>query len=295
VTTPQPGWYPDPASPRDSIRYWDGGQWTDRVAARPVPVAPPPPSAPLLPPPSAPPVLPSSPPPSPPVGTWPGSAPYGAAPGGTQMAPMHPSLAAYQAQLPGKRGPDGQLLSGWWRRAGGWLIDMIVIAVPALLVALAAEAWLRSTGRPVIDEEVLLSLQEQFLAGASVPSNEELMAVFGPGAQTLGIIVLAVLLLVGTVNNAVLVARNGRTVGDRLVGNRKVMAGRSIPPMATALARWLAKVLFWTIGAFVPLGFIVYWIDYLWPNWDARAQTLHDKMARTYVERADLAGPPVPR
>jgi uncharacterized RDD family membrane protein YckC len=243
--------------------------------------------------------------PVPPVGAWPGAGqhPYGGQPPyGNQPTPGapyvpvgHPAYAAYQAQIPGKRGPDGQLLSGWWRRAGGWFIDWIVIGIPATIVAVIAEPILRAGGRPVVDESALLALQERFLAGDSSFTNDDILSVVGPGATTLVAIVLGVLFVLGTVNQAVLVARSGRTVGDRLVGNRKVVAGRTIPTFSTALARWLAKVLFWIIGAFVPLGFLVYALDYLWSLWDPRAQTLHDKMARTFVERADHAGPPVPR
>ena len=32
---PQPGWYPDPAAPTWSLRYWDGSQWTDKTTPRP--------------------------------------------------------------------------------------------------------------------------------------------------------------------------------------------------------------------------------------------------------------------
>jgi hypothetical protein len=36
VTTPAPGWYPDPAQP-DGTRWWDGQAWTEHVAAAPAP------------------------------------------------------------------------------------------------------------------------------------------------------------------------------------------------------------------------------------------------------------------
>lgn len=37
---PQPGWYPDPAGPTWSLRYWDGTQWTDKTTPRPTSPAP---------------------------------------------------------------------------------------------------------------------------------------------------------------------------------------------------------------------------------------------------------------
>ena len=43
-----PGWYPDPYAP-DSVRYWDGGQWTAHRGVRKQPDSPPAPPHPTLP------------------------------------------------------------------------------------------------------------------------------------------------------------------------------------------------------------------------------------------------------
>lgn len=48
MTNQTAGWYPDPATP-GQLRYWDGAQWTEHVAAVPQ-AAPPPPPQPLPPP-----------------------------------------------------------------------------------------------------------------------------------------------------------------------------------------------------------------------------------------------------
>lgn len=35
ASPPPAGWYPDPAAPTWSLRYWDGEQWTDKTTPRP--------------------------------------------------------------------------------------------------------------------------------------------------------------------------------------------------------------------------------------------------------------------
>ncbi|GAA2100731.1 hypothetical protein GCM10009841_15800 [Microlunatus panaciterrae] len=48
MTTPRPGWYPDPAGTEDLFRFWDGQEWTEAISESrqaPPPRAVPPPSA----------------------------------------------------------------------------------------------------------------------------------------------------------------------------------------------------------------------------------------------------------
>lgn len=80
-----------------------------------------------------------------------------------------------------------------------------------------------------------------------------------------------------------MLSRRGQTVGNMAVGTRVVDArtGGPIGP-GRALGRWAAQVLF---GLGVFLLFIPLLLDYLWPLWDPRNQTLHDKIASTVVVR----------
>ena len=41
MTTPRPGWYPDPAGTEDLFRYWDGEAWTEAISESPAAPAPP--------------------------------------------------------------------------------------------------------------------------------------------------------------------------------------------------------------------------------------------------------------
>ena len=43
MTSPKPGWYPDPAGHPELYRWWDGARWTDEVspsAKAPAPFGP---------------------------------------------------------------------------------------------------------------------------------------------------------------------------------------------------------------------------------------------------------------
>lgn len=40
MSTPRPGWYPDPAGTEDLFRYWDGEAWTDAISESPAAPAP---------------------------------------------------------------------------------------------------------------------------------------------------------------------------------------------------------------------------------------------------------------
>jgi uncharacterized RDD family membrane protein YckC len=77
-------------------------------------------------------------------------------------------------------------------------------------------------------------------------------------------------------------ARYGQTVGKRLLGIRVVSLEdpAALLGYGRAFGRWLMA---WLAGWLVVPAVV----DYLWPIWDERKQTLHDKIARSVVVRAD--------
>ena len=313
MTMPPAGWYPDPAN-SDNIRYWDGQVWTDRVQPK---AAPPPPPAPAPPPPSAAPVA----GPQQPAAAQPGAQPYGDQPygdqpygdqpyGDQQPAPYGygpqlsdpyggygyaPAPAPGQGQAPGRIGPDGQVLSGWWRRVGGFLIDSIIVSIPAAIAAAITTTIITANGGAIFDEAALERLVDSIEEQAPI-ANSDLFDVVAPGFWTVLFVSGAVWFIASMINGVYLVSRSGQTLGDRAVNTRKVMAGRTVPSVGIALGRWLIpNALFAGIGNIVPFGFLLQFINYLWPLWDNKSRTLHDMMVKTYVERSDLTGPPVSR
>jgi uncharacterized RDD family membrane protein YckC len=78
----------------------------------------------------------------------------------------------------------------------------------------------------------------------------------------------------------IMLSRRGQTVGNMAVGTRVVDANTGgLPTTGRALGRWAAQILF------VILFVIPFFVDVLWPLWDSKNQTLHDKMAGTYTLR----------
>src|SRR3954447_15572697 len=112
------GWYPDPDAQAlpGRLRYWDGAAWTAHTHD-PQPVAP-----------AYPPAYPA------PYGQTPAQAPYGQA--GYEQIGYTPS-----APKPRPTTPDGQPLSGWWRRVLAVVLDGFIQAPLYALASIPVVAW----------------------------------------------------------------------------------------------------------------------------------------------------------
>lgn len=284
MSDPAAGWYPDPGG-SGKLRYWNGYAWTQHVSPPDPPPEPEPAATPASPAPATT-SDPSSPPVSPPVFA-PAAAPPMAPPTSAPTYPP-PSLG------PDRRGPDGQVLSGWWRRFFGYLIDGLLITVVAVIILSVVGAITGGFGT-LIDGQAWSDLIAKAEANPGYqPSEAELQRLFGDGLVPFFAWLSVVSLGLGLLNGVVLVARSGQTIGDRVVGTRKVLAGRRVPGFGAALLRWLIPTALSAMQVIPLLGvaaLMVWVLDYLWPLWDPRRQALHDKAARTYVERSALAGP----
>jgi uncharacterized RDD family membrane protein YckC len=132
----------------------------------------------------------------------------------------------------------------WWSRVGATLVDALVLIVPNFVVDLLA-------GRAV---------------GSLITSL--LQAAY-------------VIVLLGT---------QSRTIGNRAAGTTVVDTNGQPLTMWRSFIRWLSMAIMAApvlVGAFVGGALFVLvlipLIDDLWPLWDRKNQTLHDKMAGTYV------------
>ena len=270
------GWYDDPTDP-DLLRYWDGVTWTTHTAPKKSPTASQStigmpqqtqqPTAPM------------------PTGSGWQDRPVQGAPGYGQggqypygqQAPQYPYQQAPQfPQAPGAAwmhaGPttiDGVPLASWGRRFGAWIIDGIIIAViSGILINLFVPSYAQ-----MIDD----------ITRAIEGNNPEAMnTIIG---QSVGTVFLVGLLsyLFASVYAIAFWVTTAQTVGKMAM---KISVRRMDRPgpldLGTAVRRRLLALLS-VIPGVSGLYSIVLLLDGLWPLWDEKRQTLHDKIASTQV------------
>jgi uncharacterized RDD family membrane protein YckC len=260
----EPGWYRDPAPPNPAypttLRYWDGQSWTGQVKAaskrereawhrelaetRARQAAE----------------------------QWERAVATGT------VAPEQLAAAAVASQRFAT--PDGQLLSGWWRRVGAVLLDGVVTGTLGLLVGWP---WVRQVGRGY--SEFLGLVSQSARTGGPLPDTAAFeRAVAGP-LLTLGLIMLVVQM----VYNIGFLKAFAATPGKMALGIEvRLREEPGVLSWGTVLRRWFAQNVGALIGI-IPLvglvGSVYTLLDCLWPLWDGRRQALHDKFARTNVVR----------
>ncbi|MGD1053218.1 MAG: RDD family protein [Candidatus Dormibacteria bacterium] len=203
---------------------------------------------------------------------------YAPTPGGYAPPPGYPQ---YPSGPYGRPGPGpGLEYASFWRRFGGYLIDILVIAVPSVIVFFVLYGSSISTYANQVtyaSQNGLASPVYQLPSGAAV---------------TIALIscVLSALYF------GVLVAGWGSTVGQRAVGLRVVRQEDTTQslPVGRALARavvwWGAGLLSFVSGVGTIVELVVF-LCLLWVAWDPQKQGLHDKLGRALVVRPGL--PPV--
>lgn len=259
------GWYDDPDDP-DQLRYWDGILWSDRKMAK----------------------------------VKPGledshlsesprrehSQPYAARRQGNPYDPpqrgYRPPASRTYAPLQAPTTPDGQRLSGWWRRVFAYVIDYVLVYIVAGLITYPwLSTWLTAYQNWA---NAVLATAESGGQAPSVPDS-----VLHLPWQT-----LLADLLVYAVYEIAMVAYRGQTVGKMATRIRVRRAGTGgNPSLQESAIRFVVKqanligVLVAVLGT-VTVIFTV--VDYLAPLFNRLKLAIHDRAARTYVVRT--AAPP---
>ncbi len=267
------GWYDDPTDP-DLLRYWDGVTWTTHTAPKKSPTA----SQPTV----GVPQQPQQPTTPMPAGSgWQdrpvqgGQYPYGQQPPQQyhyQQAPQYPQYT----QAPGAAwmhaGPtttDGVPLAPWGRRFAAWIIDGIIIAVVSgVLINLLVPSYSQMI------ESITQAIQDNNTDKMNTIISDSVGTMFTVGLLTY---------LFASVYAIAFWVTTAQTVGKMAL---KISVRRVDRPgpldIVTALKRRLLQLLS-VIPAVSGLYSIILLLDGLWPLWDEKRQTLHDKIARTQV------------
>jgi uncharacterized RDD family membrane protein YckC len=139
-------------------------------------------------------------------------------------------------------------LAGWWRRVGATVIDNLILFIPTLIVY------------AVVTD----------VAGSAV------------GA-------VASIALQGVYMVRLLASPRGQTIGNRVAASRvrDALTGQALSSRQ-AIRRWLPLAVYSVFelsgsSLVFTLAAVVAAVDYLYPLFNARKQTLHDKLAGTIV------------
>jgi uncharacterized RDD family membrane protein YckC len=148
-------------------------------------------------------------------------------------------------------------LAGYGTRLGGWLIDWVLLAVVSIPVLVLTHS-IHHTHSMVITDGGVVTRQNGFHVGTAGAAIHALIVV-AYGAFLCG-------------------AQRGQTLGMMVVGVRVVdESDGSAIGFGRALGRAAFEYLM-VIALFVP------WIiDMLFPIWDPKNQTLHDKVSKAVV------------
>jgi uncharacterized RDD family membrane protein YckC len=214
----------------------------------------------------------------------PGQAQYGHPQqyGGQPQQPYGPGYAQQGYGYPGKRvhtTPDGQLLSGWWRRVFASIIDSIIVGI----VGLPLTGYFYYQYFQVI-WQYLEDTMDAAAAGTPTTSTQ-----LPPEAYKWMIPAILIGMAVSFAYKYLFLTKKGATPGKMALGIAVRL--RDVPglPPGQAVAKRCGFELGLSLLGAIPLvgtlfAFLTL-INYLWPLWDDKKQALHDKVAATNVVR----------
>jgi uncharacterized RDD family membrane protein YckC len=176
--------------------------------------------------------------------------------------------------------PDGQLLAGWWRRAGATVLDTVIM-VP-LLALVATPSLVAHWDSVTAWWQAGYSSPDTLVRAGSAPNPPVLDPATGPG------LVLYASLFVASLAYTVVFLRWKQATPGKLLAGLQVRLRDVQGRLAwTTIVRRVSLPVAVGIIALVPVAGVVFLVlgvgDYLWPLWDGNRQALHDKIARTNV------------
>ncbi|MEU4603637.1 RDD family protein [Kribbella sp. NPDC023972] len=292
------GWYDDPQD-RSQERYWDGNAWTDDRRPR---QSPPPYQGQFGQ--SGPPQF------GQPVqhgqvygGAQPGPAQYGQQTGQAQYGqqqygqqqyggqPQQPGQSPYPAYpqqhgqgygYPGQRvhtTPDGQQLSGWWRRVFARIIDSIIVGI----IGLPLTGYFYYQYFLVIWEYLEDTMDA---AAAGTPTTSTALP---PEVYKWMIPAVLIGMVVSFAYEYLFLTKKGATPGKMALGIAVRLRDLPGNPPGSAVGKRYGFIILLSLLGSVPLVGTLFaflgLINYLWPLWDDKKQALHDKIAATNVVR----------
>ena len=197
--------------------------------------------------------------PGPPPGQYPPQQPGQYPPPGGYQQGGYPAQAGYGG---GPMSPQGRPLASWGKRVGAALIDALIVGIPAVIL--------------------MMALGIGSFAGTECTTDAFGNTVCEPNTGFFMAFILSQLIpyvafaLYQTLMNG---SESGQTVGKKVlkIQVRDEATGGPIG-YGKAFLRWLvnAALQLFTCG----IGGL---LDVLWPLWDDKRQTLHDKVANSLV------------
>ncbi|GAB3937356.1 hypothetical protein GCM10029976_050280 [Kribbella albertanoniae] len=178
--------------------------------------------------------------------------------------------------------PDGQPLSGWWRRVAARIIDNILAGIIALpftgYFVWQYIQWLGDYFQTVFDAAA---------AGAPPPSSTSALP---PEVYKWMIPITLISAAVAFAYEFFFLTKKGATPGKMALSIAVRMRERPGLPSNVAIAKRAGFAAAIGVLGLVPLVgtllSLVALLNYLWPLWDDKKQALHDKLAETNVVRS---------
>ena len=176
--------------------------------------------------------------------------------------PPPPAQPAYGGAVP-PTPPVGVDYASWLIRVGAYFLDQIVgtaIAIPLL-----------APGFVLLFSSLAGSVDYDPTTGVASGGEPNPLAIVLLVVGSLGVIAFSIW------NYIIRQGRTGQTLGKKWVGIKVVReATGAVPGIGLALGRVLLQSI---------LTSLTLYLNVLWPLWDARNQTLHDKVCSTVVIR----------